>query len=66
MFQLIPKSASIGGSIIGSRKMIEEMLELAASAKVKAWIQERPMKEANEAIRDFVKGKPRYRYVLTV
>lgn len=63
-FQLIPKSAKIGGSIIGNRKQIEEMLQLAAKANVKAWVQERPMKEANETIKDMVAGKARYRYVL--
>lgn len=40
------------------------MLQLAADKKVKAWIEERPMKEANQAIIDLVQEKARYRYVL--
>lgn len=65
MFQLIPKSAKIGGSLIGNRKTIEEMLQVAAKHNVKPWVQERPMKDANQALIDFLAGKPRYRYVLT-
>ena len=63
-FDLIPKSAKIGGSIIGSRKQIKDMLQLAASTKLQPWIQQRPMSDANQAVVDFVAGKPRYRYVL--
>jgi alcohol dehydrogenase (NADP+) len=61
---LVMKSASIGGSLIGAPHEIEEMLQLAADKGVKPWINERPMKEANEAIKDFQAGKPRYRICL--
>lgn len=64
VFTLIMKSAKIGGSIIGSPAEIEEMLALASSHKVKPWIQERPMKDANAATVDMDEGKARYRYVL--
>lgn len=40
------------------------MLQLAADKKLKPWVEERPMKEANQAIIDMDKGKARYRYVL--
>jgi D-arabinose 1-dehydrogenase-like Zn-dependent alcohol dehydrogenase len=40
------------------------MLQLAADKKIKPWIQERKMAEANQAVRDMVDGKARYRYVL--
>lgn len=40
------------------------MLELAAAKKIKPWIQERDMKDANQAIIDMEEGKARYRYVL--
>jgi D-arabinose 1-dehydrogenase-like Zn-dependent alcohol dehydrogenase len=40
------------------------MLQLAADKKVKPWIQERPLKEANQAVVDMDQGKARYRYVL--
>ena len=40
------------------------MLDLAATKGVKPWIQERPMKDANQAILDMDNGNARYRYVL--
>lgn len=58
------KSAKIGGSIIGAPHEIEEMLQLAADKKIKAWINERPMKDANQAVVDMDNGKARYRFVL--
>jgi alcohol dehydrogenase (NADP+) len=61
---LIMKEVKMTGSLVGSPGEIEEMLKLASDKKVKAWIQERPMKEANQAIQDFEAGKPRYRYCL--
>lgn len=63
-FALIAKNISIGGSAIGSPKQIEEMLLLAAKNKIKPWIQEKPMSDANKAIVEFEEGKPRYRFVL--
>lgn len=54
----------MGGSCIGSPEDIREMLQLAADKKVKPWIQERPMKDANQAIVDMADGKARFRYVL--
>lgn len=63
-FALIMKGIKLGGSLIGSPDEIREMLDLAASKKVKPWIEERPMKEANQAILDMGKGNARYRYVL--
>ncbi|KAK5162913.1 uncharacterized protein LTR77_011074 [Saxophila tyrrhenica] len=63
-FALIAKRVSVEGSAIGSPKEIEEMLQLAADKKIKPWIQEMPMKDANKAIVQFEEGKPRYRYVL--
>ncbi|PHH61908.1 hypothetical protein CDD82_2069 [Ophiocordyceps australis] len=52
------------GSSIGSPKEIVDMFQLAADKNVKPWIEQRPMKEANQAIIDFEEGKPRFRYVL--
>lgn len=63
-FNLIPKGAKLGGSAIGSTDDIREMLELAASRKIKPWIQERPMSDANQATIDMDKNLARYRYVL--
>ncbi|KAJ5790000.1 uncharacterized protein N7518_007011 [Penicillium psychrosexuale] len=63
-FALIGKGIKLGGSLIGSPDEIREMLELAAAKGVKPWIQERPMKDANQAIVDMDNGDARYRYVL--
>lgn len=61
---LIMKEVKMTGSLVGSPGEIEEMLKLASDKKVKAWIQERPMKDANQTIKDFEAGKPRYRFCL--
>lgn len=64
MFSIIAKNLKIGGSIIGNTEEIKEMLQIAADAKVKPWVQERPLKEANQALLDMEDGKARYRYVM--
>lgn len=63
-FALIAKGCKIGGSQIGSPKDIQEMLEFAAEKGIKPWVQQRPMKEANQSVVDMEDGKARYRYVL--
>jgi alcohol dehydrogenase (NADP+) len=40
------------------------MLEFAAKKQIHPFIQERPMKDANQAVIDMDKGDARYRYVL--
>ncbi|KAI8622998.1 zinc-binding dehydrogenase [Xylariaceae sp. FL1651] len=64
VFTLLTGGFKIGGSATGAPWEIKEMLQLAADKKIKAWIQERPLKEANQAILDMEEGKARYRYVL--
>ncbi|KAL6703144.1 hypothetical protein ACN47E_010137 [Coniothyrium glycines] len=61
---LIFKNLKIAGSLIGTRRHIRDMLELAKKSNLKAWVQVRPMSEANQVLIDFQKGLPRYRYVL--
>ncbi|KAF2702920.1 putative quinone oxidoreductase [Pleomassaria siparia CBS 279.74] len=63
-FDLIGKSKTFGGSMIGPPAQIEEMLQLAVDKNVKPWIEERDMQDANQACLDFEEGKPRYRYTL--
>ncbi|KAJ9646522.1 hypothetical protein H2199_002571 [Coniosporium tulheliwenetii] len=63
-FALIGKGVKIGGSMIGAPHEIDEMLQLAAEKGVKPWIQERPLKEANQAVVDMDAGKARYRICL--
>lgn len=64
MFSLIPKRASIQGSMTGSPKDIADMLELFDKKGVRTWNNNVPMTGANEAIVDMDAGKARYRYVL--
>ena len=54
----------MGGSSIGSPADISKMLEFAARNHIHPWIQERPMKDTNQAVIDMGEGKARYRYVL--
>ncbi|KAJ5909235.1 NADP-dependent alcohol dehydrogenase 7 [Penicillium taxi] len=63
-FSLIAKGIKLAGSMIGSPAEIREMLDLVAAKKIKPWIEERPMKDANQAILDMTAGKARYRLVL--
>lgn len=64
IFALIGQNAKLGGSAIGSPKRIAEMLQFAAEHKIQAWIEQRPMKDANQATVDLDHGKARYRYCL--
>lgn len=61
---LIGKAVKIGGSMIGSPSEIEEMMQLAVDKNIKAWVQTRPMREANQAVLDMEAGKARFRYCL--
>lgn len=64
-FTIIMRGIKVGGSCVGSPSTdIPEMLKLAADKKIKPWIQERPLKDANQVIVDMEDGKARYRYVL--
>lgn len=55
---------NFAGSLIGSPNEIEEMLELASKNNIAANVQVWPIDEVNEAIENFRKGNPRYRYAL--
>ncbi|PYI16599.1 GroES-like protein [Aspergillus violaceofuscus CBS 115571] len=61
---LIGSGLRLCGSKIGSPGEIREMLALAEAKGVRPWIEERPMKEANQVILDMDHGRARYRYVL--
>ncbi|KAK7739196.1 hypothetical protein SLS53_005833 [Cytospora paraplurivora] len=64
-FTLIMNGINIGGSTVGSPTAeIPEMLQLAVDKKITPWVQERPMRDANQVIVDMEDGKARYRYVL--
>lgn len=57
---LINRGVKIGGSSIGSPKEISDMLKFAAEKEIRPWIEERPLKDANQAIVDMENGKARY------
>jgi D-arabinose 1-dehydrogenase-like Zn-dependent alcohol dehydrogenase len=50
--------------MIGSPKLIEEMLHFAALHKIGAQIQKLPMAKAEEGVQRVRAGKARYRIVL--
>jgi alcohol dehydrogenase (NADP+) len=50
--------------MIGNPADISEMLQFAAKNQIHPYIQQRPMKDANQAIVDMENGDARYRYVL--
>lgn len=54
----------VTSSLVGSPDEIREMFQLVLNKGVKPWIEEVPMKNANEAIVNMHAGKARYRYVL--
>lgn len=62
---LAENGAAFGGSHIGSKKEIIELLDIAAKHDIKPWIHEiLPMSRAGEAIEAVKTNKVRYRYVL--
>ena len=61
---IIMKRLKITGSLIGSPDEIREMMQLAADKKVRPWVEERPMSDANQTLVDMDKNKARYRYTL--
>ncbi|KAL8798885.1 MAG: hypothetical protein Q9182_006315 [Xanthomendoza sp. 2 TL-2023] len=63
-FALIAKGVKLGGSAIGAPGEIRDMLDLTVKKNVQAWINCRPLKEANQAVVDMAANKARYRYVL--
>ncbi|KAF5662419.1 zinc-binding dehydrogenase [Fusarium heterosporum] len=64
IFTMLMSGLKFAGSGIGPPSQIKEMLQLAAEKNIQPWIEQRPMKEANQAVVDLVAGKPRFRYVL--
>lgn len=61
---LFMRRLTVTGSIIGTSAEMREMLAFAAEKKLKFWVEERAMMEANQTMLDMEAGKARYRYVL--
>lgn len=65
-FNLIMKRAKVSGNPGGSRKMMKEMLSLAAKHNIKPMIEVFPLAKVNEAIDKIKQNRIRYRAVLKV
>ena len=61
---LIGKSCNIAGSQLGSQGDINKMLDLFVEKGVRPWTKTYSMQNANQALEDFEKALPRYRFVL--
>ncbi|KAF9900808.1 hypothetical protein BX616_002491 [Lobosporangium transversale] len=61
---LIYRDVAVVGSLIGSRKDNEDMLQFAAEKNVRPWIEKMPMSDANAALKHSKEGRPRYRVVM--
>ncbi|KAF5318618.1 hypothetical protein D9619_010972 [Psilocybe cf. subviscida] len=62
--ELVMRGVSFGGSLLGSKKEVADMLELAREKGVKPWIEVLPMKECGKAVRAVKDNRVRYRFVL--
>lgn len=51
-FTLLMNNVHIGGSAIGSPKLIKEMLALAATQKIHPWIIKRKLDDVNQVVQD--------------
>ncbi|KAF8970344.1 NADPH-dependent alcohol dehydrogenase [Flammula alnicola] len=61
---LIGLGVFFGGSLLGSKKEVLQMLQVASEKGVKPWIEVMPMKDAGKAVRAVKDGRVRYRHVL--
>ncbi|KAI8365267.1 chaperonin 10-like protein [Radiomyces spectabilis] len=61
---LIMRQVTLSGSLIGSPRVIQEMLEFAAEHNVKPWLNKYSMKDCPEAVQAMRDGKARYRIIL--
>lgn len=61
---LVPRALNFAGACVGSAAETRAMLALAARAGLAPWVEERPMRAANQALRDLRDGKARYRLCL--
>lgn len=61
---LITANRKVAGSNIGSPEQIKRMLKLVEEHKLESWIEKYDMEDINQALIDFEKKDPRFRYVL--
>ncbi|KAF8191215.1 NADPH-dependent alcohol dehydrogenase [Pholiota molesta] len=61
---VVVRGVSFGGSLLGSRKEVLQMLQLASDKQVKPWIEIHSMKDCGTAVKAVKEGRARYRHVL--
>ena len=66
VFDMVLNGYTLRGSIVGTRLDLEEALEFAAEAKVKATIEDQPLESINEVFDRLKKGKVNGRVVLDI
>ncbi|WP_042350790.1 alcohol dehydrogenase AdhP [Bacillus massiliigorillae] len=66
IFDTVLNGVTVKGSIVGTRKDMQEALEFAAQGKVKANIETAPMDSINEVFEKMEKGQINGRIVLTM
>lgn len=66
IFDVVLKRITVRGSIVGTRRDLEEAIAFAAEGKVQARITTRPLEEVNEVLRDLAAGQIEGRAVLSV
>jgi len=65
-FSLIPSRRNLAGSMIGSIKETQEMLDFCGQHNITAEIEKIEMKDVNEAYERVLKSDVRYRFVIDV
>ena len=66
IFDTVLNGVSIAGSIVGTRRDLQECLDFAARGKVKAIIQERHLEDINQIFDEMIKGEIAGRIVVNM
>jgi len=66
IFDTVLNGVTVKGSIVGTRKDMQEALDFAAQGKVKAIIETQPLEKINEVFHRMEKGQINGRVVLTI
>eukprot|EP00930_Biecheleria_cincta_P036713 TRINITY_DN2515_c0_g1_i2.p1 TRINITY_DN2515_c0_g1~~TRINITY_DN2515_c0_g1_i2.p1 ORF type:complete len:361 (-),score=67.75 TRINITY_DN2515_c0_g1_i2:109-1191(-) len=66
IFTMILHRKTVRGSIVGTRKDLNESLTIAADGKVHCTVEERKLEDINQILEDMIKGKIKGRCVLRI
>jgi Zn-dependent alcohol dehydrogenases len=66
IFDTVLNGVTVKGSIVGTRKDLQEALEFAAQGKVRVNIETQPLEKINEVFERLEKGQINGRVVLTL